>query len=235
MSARTATEIRGVHRFTETVNASKFLICRVSGRRTGFRFAWKRSRAAVTLARGVARWALGGAFAAGLVMIVIVIITSASVLAVAQESTTTNAAARPAAKPAAEQGLLGSIGDWFVEQADKVGSSFKNAGKNVQSFSHEAGIAARTTVEGAKDAAGAFARIPNVRVVDGHEKCNTAPNGAPDCWSAAAAMCKAKGFETGKSADMTTAEVCPGSVYLAGRSSGPGCKTETFVSRALCQ
>ena len=24
-------------------------------------------------------------------------------------------------------------------------------------------------------------------------------------------------------------------VYLTGRNSGPGCKTETFVSRALCQ
>jgi hypothetical protein len=48
-------------------------------------------------------------------------------------------------------------------------------------------------------------------------------------------MCKAKGFASGKSADMTTAEVCPPQVYLSGRNSGPGCHTETFVSRALCQ
>ncbi len=77
--------------------------------------------------------------------------------------------------------------------------------------------------------------MPATRVVEGHEKCKDAPNGAPDCVSAALAMCKAKGFGDGKSADMTTAEVCAPQVYLAGRSSGPGCKTETFVSRALCQ
>jgi hypothetical protein len=32
-----------VHHFNETANESKSLLCRVSGRRTGFRFAWKRS------------------------------------------------------------------------------------------------------------------------------------------------------------------------------------------------
>ena len=35
--------IRHVHSFTETANVSKFLFCRVSGRRTGSHFAWKRS------------------------------------------------------------------------------------------------------------------------------------------------------------------------------------------------
>jgi hypothetical protein len=48
-------------------------------------------------------------------------------------------------------------------------------------------------------------------------------------------MCKTKGFESGKSADMTTAEICPAQVYLSGRTGGAGCHTETFVSRAFCQ
>jgi hypothetical protein len=148
-----------------------------------------------------------------------------SALAVAQE-----------AQPQKEDpGLLESVGKWFDEQGQKIGSTFKGAGKTVESFGHEAGIAAKTTVEGAKDAAGAVARIPVARVVTGHEKCLIAPNGAPDCVAAATTMCKAKGFDSGKSADMTTADVCPAHVYLAGRSSGPGCRTETFVSRALCQ
>jgi hypothetical protein len=126
--------------------------------------------------------------------------------------------------PKDEPGLFESIGRWFQEQ-----------GKKVENFGHEAGVAAKTTVEGAKDAAGAVVRIPAARVVDGHEKCQNAPNGAPDCVAAATAMCKGKGFESGKSADMTTADVCPAQVYLSGRNSGPGCRTETFVSRALCQ
>ena len=78
-------------------------------------------------------------------------------------------------------------------------------------------------------------RIPGTRVVSGHQKCVLAPNGAPDCNAAADAMCKTKGLASGKSLDMTTAEVCPPEVYLAGRRTGPGCTTDTFVSRALCQ
>ena len=171
-----------------------------------------RSRPARRAARAVT-----GLLVAGLVMV--------SALAVAQE-------ARPRND---DPGFLGSIGRWFEEQGDKISSSFKDAGKKVETLGHEAGVAAKTTVEGAKDAAGAVARIPVARVVSGHEKCPNAPNGAPDCVAAATALCKAKGFESGKSADMTTADVCPAQVYLSGRSSGPGCKTETFVSRALCQ
>jgi len=34
---------------------------------------------------------------------------------------------------------------------------------------------------------------------------------------------------------MTTAEVCPPKVYMSGRSTGPECSMETFVSRAFCQ
>lgn len=134
-----------------------------------------------------------------------------------------------------EPGMFENIGRWFETQVDKIGSSFKDAGKKVQNFGHEAGIVAKTTVDGAKGAADLVARIPSARVISGHEKCQNAPNGAPDCVSAATAMCKAKGFESGKSADMTTADVCPAKVYLAGRNSGPECRTETFVSRALCQ
>jgi len=161
--------------------------------------------------------AVAGLLVAGFVM--------ASAMAVAQE-------ARPRNN---DPGFLESIGRWFEEQGDKISSTFKDAGKKVETFGHEAGVAAKSTVEGAKDAAGAVARIPVARVVRGHEKCPNAPNGAPDCVAAATALCKAEGFESGKSADMTTADVCPAQVYLSGRSSGPGCKTETFVSRALCQ
>jgi hypothetical protein len=78
-------------------------------------------------------------------------------------------------------------------------------------------------------------KIPAARVVAGHERCALAPNGAPDCVAAANAMCKTKGFDAGKSVDMTTAEICPAQVYLSGRNSGEGCHTETFVSRAFCQ
>jgi hypothetical protein len=144
-----------------------------------------------------------------------------SAMAAAQDGTS-------APKPPEAPGFFGSIVRWFD-------STFRDAGKNVANFGHEAGVAAKATVETAKDAAGAVARIPGVRVVIGHEKCQNAPNGAPDCQAAAISLCKAKGFDSGKSMDMTTAEVCPPKVLLSGRSTGPECRDETFVSRALCQ
>lgn len=149
-------------------------------------------------------------------------------------STVTMAQEQRPAKPE-EPGVLESIGRWFDRQADGIRSSFEDAGKNVENFGQEAGIVAKTTAENAKEAADAMARLPNTRVVTGHQKCRAAPNGAPDCVSAATALCRTQGFDTGKSADMTTAEVCPAHVYLAGRNSGPGCRIETFVSRAVCQ
>lgn len=156
-------------------------------------------------------------------------IMMASALAIAQE--------RPAAapKPNDEPGFFDGIGRWFDEQAAKFKSTFSDAGRGVENFGHEAGVAAKTTVNTAKDAAGAVAKIPSARVVFGHEKCKNAPNGAPDCVSAANAMCHAKGFESGKSLDMTTAEVCPPKVLMSGRVAPGECRDETFLSRALCQ
>jgi hypothetical protein len=139
------------------------------------------------------------------------------------------AMAQERARPPEEPGLFEGIARWFDE-------TFSGAGRQVENFGREAGVAARTTVDSARDAAGAVARIPAARVMSGHEKCRNAPNGAPDCVAAAERLCKTKGFDTGKSVDMTTAEVCPAKVMLQGRTGAVGeCRDETFVSRALCQ
>jgi hypothetical protein len=153
-----------------------------------------------------------------------------SALAVAQYRT------QPARDAAvADQDALTAIGLWFDRQVDALKATFNNANKRFDNFGHEAGVAARATVNGAKDAAHAVARLPNARVVSGYAKCRIAANGAPDCVSAADAVCKTKGFTSGKSVDMTTAEVCPPKVWMSGRNEGAGCHTETFVSSALCQ
>ncbi|HMF21665.1 MAG TPA: hypothetical protein VKG24_06035 [Pseudolabrys sp.] len=153
----------------------------------------------------------------------------ASTLAAAQDT------ASPDQKAQQGEGFLATISRWFREQTATVNSSFEDARKKVEGFGSAAGDAAKSTMQGAKDAAGAVARIPASRTISGHEKCQLAPNGAPDCVAAANAICKAKGFASGSSLDMTTAEVCPPKVYMSGRSTGDECKMETFVSRAFCQ
>jgi hypothetical protein len=169
--------------------------------------------------RTAANSTLGGLFACA------VMLTSA--LAAAEDASKGPAPAQP--------GFFAAIGHWFDQTADNFSAGVRHMRERFQNFGNEAGVAAKTTVDSAKDAADAVGRIPGTRVIAGHEKCQIAPNGAPDCIAAAYAICQAKGFKTGKSVDMTTAEVCPAQVYLAGRSSGLGCHTETFVSRALCQ
>lgn len=173
------------------------------------------------------RTGLAGQRAFGWSFAIIVVLTSA--LAFAQD------AAPPVEKQKEDTGFFATVSRWFSQQSDNVNSTFKDARQKVEGLGQEAGAAAKSTVEGAKDAAGAVARIPNVRTVSGHEKCQVAPNGAPDCIAAANAICKAKGFDAGRSLDMTTAEICPPKVWMAGRSTGPECRTETFVSRAVCQ
>lgn len=156
-----------------------------------------------------------------------VVLTSA--LAFAQD------AAPSGEKPREDQGFFATVGRWFSQQSANVSATFNDARQKVEGLSQGAGAAAKSTVEGAKDAAGAVARISAARPVSGHEKCQNAPNGAPDCIAAANMLCKAKGFESGRSLDMTTAEICPPKVWMSGRSTGPECYIETFVSRAFCQ
>jgi hypothetical protein len=142
----------------------------------------------------------------------------------------------PQTKPQPEtQGFFATVGIWFDQTTDNFNSGVRTIRDRFQNFGQQASVAAKSTVDTAKDAADAVGRLPNTRVVRGREKCQIAPNGAPDCIAAAYSICQAKGFKTGKSVDMTTAEVCPAEVYLAGRNSGPECRTETFVSRVVCQ
>jgi len=177
-------------------------------------------RASTTRARQAASLLLAGLCAGALLL--------TAALALAAEPTNL-------APPVERPGFFASIGRWFHEQAARFDSNLQNARAKVEDLGREAGTVAKNTVEGAKDAAGAVARIPSARVASGHEKCALAPNGAPDCAAAAEALCKANGFASGNSIDMTTAEICPAQVYLSGRTTGEGCHTETFVSRALCQ
>jgi len=143
---------------------------------------------------------------------------------------------KPAAQaPAQKPDFFTEVGRWFDQQFSSFNSNMKDAKSQFDNFGHEAGIAARSSADAAKDAADVLARIPRSRVVKTHEKCALAPNGAPDCATVALNVCKTQGYGSGKSLDMTTAEKCPAKAWVSGRLAAPGaCTTETFVSRVLC-
>ncbi len=134
----------------------------------------------------------------------------------------------PASRTENHSNVFAEIGRWFDQQFSKFNSNMQGARLQFDNFGHEADAAA-------KDAAGTLARLPKARVIRIHEECALAPNGAPDCESVALKVCKARGYVSGKSVDMTTAEKCPARVWVSGRPPAPGeCTTETFVSSVLC-
>ena len=73
-------------------------------------------------------------------------------------------------------------------------------------------------------------------MVTGRMMCPVSANGAPDCKAASDKLCQTKGFKEGKSLNTDSAEKCTGKVYLPGYHREPGdCRTENYVTRALCQ
>ena len=73
-------------------------------------------------------------------------------------------------------------------------------------------------------------------MVTGRAACMVAANGAPDCKTAAYKLCQSKGFKEGKSLDVDTTRNCSARALLSGRKPEESeCRTETYVTRAVCQ
>ncbi len=172
----------------------------------------------------------GGSVAARAALCALVL-AAVTCVAAAQQS------AQPAPTPTAQQqsGFFGGIAAWWDRQASNWQAAWQGMDREVENFGREATAVAKTSADNAKQAAEAVGKIRNATLVAGNTKCTIAPNGAPDCVAAANMMCKAKGFSSGQSLDMTTAEDCPPKVYVSGRNTGAECTSYTFVSRALCQ
>jgi hypothetical protein len=153
----------------------------------------------------------------------------------------------PAQTKVQEPGLFESLGRWFDEGAanfrahmrgakdrfDDLGDKAANARKTFGDTAAEVG---KSAADATKTAVDAVAKLPNARVVQGRQTCALAPNGAPDCQTAAETLCRSQGYATGKSIDFTSAEKCPPRAWLSGRRGNEAeCTTETFISRAMCQ
>ena len=74
-----------------------------------------------------------------------------SALAAAQDAT---APEQKSQSPNDGGGFIAAVSRWFKDQGASVNSSFESARKKVEGMSRDAGDAAKSTVEGAKDAAG---------------------------------------------------------------------------------
>jgi len=122
-------------------------------------------------------------------------------------------------------GLINEIGKLF-EKTKSLLPPLKSPGEAMDDLNAGA--------RGAGDSLSNLARPSTM--VSGRAACTVAVNGAPDCKAGADRLCQSKGHKEGKSLDTDAAEKCSPKVYMPGYKRQPGdCRTENFVTRAVCQ
>ena len=136
---------------------------------------------------------------------------------------------QPAEPPSAPRdespGLINEIGKLF-EKSKSLLPPLKSPSETIEDLN------ART-----KDAGESLSNMAKPStMVSGRTACLVSANGAPDCKAGADRLCQSNGYKDGKSLDTDAAEKCSPKVYMPGYKRQPGdCKTENFVTRALCQ
>jgi hypothetical protein len=137
---------------------------------------------------------------------------------------------------AAAPGVTDAAKDAAQSAATATQSAVQGAVEATKGAATTAQDAVKSAVEATKNAATAIVKLPNTRVVEVHERCAKAPNGAPDCEAAAAAGCRGKGFAGGHPLDVRTMEKCDTTALQAGQIPGQHeCPIEAVVTRAVCQ
>jgi hypothetical protein len=175
------------------------------------------------------------------------IAVAAFVWLIATNAGWTQAAAPPAQTPAPEQaapqpqptpvapaapenpGLFNEMGK-ALEKSLSILPTLKGTGEAFDDLNAKA-------KDAAKDAGESLSRLTRPSsVVTGHLICPVSANGASDCKIAADKLCQTNGYKEGKSLTTDSVEACSAKVLIPGRTRKPGdCRTDNFVTRALCQ
>ena len=171
----------------------------------------------------------------------------------AQQSASPETSQAPVQAAPETPNLFGSLSRWFEQGTAGFRSHVSSARESFDDLNQRAATTSRdignTAVESGRtaidagiaaagvttQALGTVARLPTTRLVTGRERCQLAPNGAPDCLAAAEMLCRKQGYSTGKSLDFTSAEECLPKVMQSSRQAEDQCITVTFISRAMCQ
>jgi len=152
-------------------------------------------------------------------------------------------------QPAApfQPGFIDALGRWLGDSKAKLDERLKSttdaakgavgsANKGAADAAKNAADAAKSAADAARQAAGSVVLLPGTRVVNGHERCPLAANGGADCAGGADALCRAKGYGSGRHLEVTSSERCrPRLRFANGPRIERNCSTETFVTRAVCQ
>lgn len=137
--------------------------------------------------------------------------------------------------PAGKSGFIYAFGRWWDSARGRIDDLKKQSNGAGNGAAEATQDVLKHAAEATKDAATAIVRLPGARFIEVHERCATAPNGAPDCRAAAANVCRSKGFADGHPVNVQSSENCPPAVWMSGREPAPGeCPQETVVLMAAC-
>jgi hypothetical protein len=146
----------------------------------------------------------------------------------------------PQPPPVEKRGFLNDFGHWWNDSIADFNAKMKDQESKADEFNKKSADAAKdaatATQQAMKNAADALVHLPTSRLIEIHELCAIAGNGAADCATAATNACKSKGFNSGQPVDVRTAEKCTASLWVSGQNPVNGdCPVETVVLRAACQ
>jgi len=134
-------------------------------------------------------------------------------------------------QPAAPEnsGLFNEMGK-ALEKSLSVLPTLKSTGEALDDLNARA-------KDAAKDAGESLSRLTSPSsLAAGRIICPVSASGGPDCKIAADKVCQAKGFKEGKSLTIDSVEACSPKVLIPGRARKPDdCRTDNYVTRALCQ
>jgi hypothetical protein len=144
---------------------------------------------------------------------------------------------------AEKHGFFDDLSRWWRNSVTDFNAKLKEQQTKIDDFNKKSAEAAKdaaaATGQAMKNAADAMVKSATSKVIEIHEPCAVAANGAADCASAAVNACKGKGFSDGQPLDVRTAEKCSASLWLQGqgqqRTANAECPVETVVLRAACQ
>ncbi|MDP1881450.1 MAG: hypothetical protein Q8K88_01070 [Bradyrhizobium sp.] len=135
--------------------------------------------------------------------------------------------------PPENPGLINEIGKLW-EKSKSISKSILPTLKSPQEAIEDLNARAKDATRDAGESLSRLAKPSSM--VTGRMGCPVSANGAPDCKAGADKLCQSKGYKEGNSLDTDAAEKCSAKVYLPGRKREPGdCRTENYVTRALCQ
>ncbi|HEX4040470.1 MAG TPA: hypothetical protein VHY10_02130 [Xanthobacteraceae bacterium] len=144
--------------------------------------------------------------------------------------------ALPGAAPE-QRGFLNGFGAWWNKSIADWKAKMKDQQTKLDAMNKQSADAAKDAATATQKAlkSAADAMMPS-HVIDIHQTCPVAGNGAADCATAAITVCKSKGYSDGQPLDVRTADKCSDSLWVSGQTpTAADCPVETTLLRAACR